>query len=323
LILNNGEQLVPASVPNAPRTVSISYNVGVGRDLVDESSVSQSFAAAPSAESLIPGYLVVKWPTSRPDNAFRRNAGTACGSTQRATAEPILTTVEAIVNGLDRNNNNTTTLKAIASLKNLGIEAAYTRLRDTYAITLFTTKITVTEALVACSFLHVGTQDDAKSANLPFPPKQSLTSASFYYAPQIGLYFIQVPPEKGLAQKFRTYRLPSAPPQLPFTLSNETQCEPELRPIAEKLLTELAMFFKTPEPRSAKTASWDITRHESAAGSWYELHSDEIGAATAMVNCAHVASASLSELAALKYSGAQQPSFNYAKALGIYITTQK
>ena len=301
--------------PNQPRLVTASYTVAIGRDADAESEAEQAFGTSASSESLVPGYLLVSWPMTKPADPFRHNIGSACTPAKSAIAEPIIGEIRTITNNLEQQKTSTGYPKNIALptmpipgfwllIKRLALN---TRLRSHK-----TTKISVTDAFLSCGYIHVGAQANASATNLPYPPKQSLTSVNFYYTPDVGIYFIQVPAELGEAQKFRTYQIATTKSSEPFLLSSAETCEPGLKPIAERLLSELKAYFERPSPDSGSTADWKIVLHQTTSSVWYELDSDEIGAVTSVINCAHVSSATAAATTPLGLDGASQPAFNYA-----------
>jgi hypothetical protein len=324
LVSNSGIPIGGTANPNQPRQVTASYTVAVGKDANADSAVEQSFDSPSASGSLIPGYLVVEWPTTRPTNPFRRNSGTACTAKKNALADPIFSALQTVVSDIETAKKGgaypSTLPSQIPPIP--GVALTYQLVGAQYALTLLTTKVDVTDAMLSCGYIHVGAQGNASAANLPYPAKQSLTSVAFYYTPDVGIYFIQVPPESGQGQKFRTYQVPSSAPANPFQLASGTNCETDLQPIASKLLRQLTSFFARPNPDSGATADWQIVRHQTKTHVWYELDSGEIGAVTSLINCGHVSSAARSALQAIDLDGTPQPNFNYAPEIGLYILSR-
>lgn len=322
LVTRSGRLIRGTATPVQPRTLTASYTIGIGHNADIASLVGREFGQ-PSAndETLVPGYLLVKWPLTAPSDPFRRNVGTACKAQYATIADEVIAPLNQIVSQLNADQR----AKELPSVLPAGlpklpqITVSYQRVGDQYALSLRTTKLSTLQALLGCQEIHVGAQENARGEGLPFPAAQSLTSVTFYYAPSTGLYLIQIPPAKGLAQKFRTYELPRSSPVAPFKLIDGNACQPELKPIARTLLLELSEYFAKPQPTSGRTADWTIVRHESQKGYWYELQSDEIGTVTSLINCGHVSSAGASLIQSMGFGGAASPAFNFTSAFGLYV----
>ncbi len=306
--------------PFTPRSITVSYSGAVGRDAVTTNSVERSMMQASGAtdDALVPGTMLVKWPSSKPANAFVRNTGSKCTSGQLAKADSFLDPLKELVDRLNSSRpSQPADLPNIASLK-----THYQPIGGSYALTMVSTKISMAQAPLDCALVHVGIEANASSAGLPFPPTQSLVDVSFYYTPEIGIYFIQQPPAKGVAQKFRYYNLPSKRPSAPFALNDQDICLPELRPIAARMLSQLAAFFAAAQPDPALAPDWKVVRHDgSGVAGWYELKTDDIGGGVSIANCAHVSKGTHEQLKARGVDGVAG-SFNYSPDLGIYVVTR-
>ncbi len=325
-ITRDGSTIAGVAGPNAPRSVQLAYSVALGRDARAIDRLASTFApgGAGASDVIVPGTLVARWALTAPSDPFRRNPGTKCTAEQGAAADGILASLRATVAQAERAKvagaYPASLPAAIADVG--GVSIRYAATANGYALTIPTTRISATQAVVDCLNVHIGTIENARAASVPFPTELSLTGATFYYAPSQGIYYVQLPPPPDLAQKFRTYGVPAQPPSSPFATANADLCRPELAPIATGLLHELHDYL-TPAAASGKTASWKITRHSDTAGIWFDLASDEIGATTSLLNCAHVVSATRDQLIAAGVGAAPPPAFNYAPAIGLYIVKGK
>lgn len=315
-----GGTIAGIAVPNEPRTVTAAYTVGIGPNANVESSVSRSIGQETGAsESLVSGYLLVKWPLTKPADPFLRNNGSACTPERARIADGVVTPFRALIAAIEANRSTVGYPETLPSSLLMPPGASYLRVGNSYVVALETSKVSSINAFLSCQLIHVGTQSNAQAAHLPYPPQASLRSVTFYYSPDIGFYYIQIPPEKGEAQKFRTYQLPSAPPSDPFAIVGGNACLPELKPVAQKLLSELQSFFARATPTSGSTEDWTITQHHAAKGFWYELKSDDLGTITSIINCGRVSSVGRKELEALGWGGVGSNEFNFSPSLGLYI----
>ena len=318
LFAGNGTPIPGISQPYEPRSVTVTYSAGIGRDVRANNLIGKTFLSSETNNNiLVPGTLIEKWPLSRPTNPFIRNTASKCTANKRKRADSVLNPLQALVARLDKSRPSTSQVfPPIGSL-----QVHYLPIRRTYALSLRATRIKISQAMLDCALIHVGIQANAEAASLPFPPAQSLVSITLYYTPQVGIYFIQQPPAKGEAQKFRYYALPSTPPSAPFALQGADLCLPELRPVAVRLLDELKAYFSAAKPNTGLAPDWKIVRHGSkTARAWYELQTDEIGAVTAIRNCAHLSKGSLARLKSRDLAG-RINALNYAVPIGLYVVT--
>ena len=322
LITTSGAAVPGTATPNEPRTITVSYTVGIGPNADVESSAGRGFGEESGAdESLAPGYLLEKWPLTRPSDPFRRNNGSACTRERARDADNVVTPLEQLIARIDSSKTAAGYPQTLPSSFAVPSGVSYLHTPGGYALRLFTTKLSTINAFLSCQLIHIGTQGNAQAAGLPYPPTSSLTSASFYYTPSVGFYFIQVPQAKGLAQNFRTYQLPTTPPLAPFALVAGSTCLPDLQPIAQRLLSELKSFFAEEAPMSGSTEDWQITRHRSEKGLWYELKSDDLGSVTSLINCGRIDSAGRKQLEDLGWGGGGANEFNFTRSLGLYIVS--
>lgn len=302
--------------PYEPRTLTVAYSFGIGSNARANNDVARSFQPKAGEDTLAPGLLLEKWPLTKPDNAFLRNTGARCGATQSRTADEVLYPLAALVAKLDSSKDRSQVLRSPVKFGKTEVEFA--PVPGSYALAIRTTKVSVANAIFECGLIHVGVPLNAQSAHLPYPAVQSFVGITFYYTPVIGIYFIQYPPQKGVAQKFRLYSLPASAPPSPFAVNSSAVCLPELRGTAVKLLSELQKYIAANTPNANIAPDWTIVHHQGSSGVWLELRSDEIGAQTAILNCAHVARATTEELKTRGISGARG-SFNYSASAGLYI----
>jgi hypothetical protein len=177
--------------------------------------------------------------------------------------------------------------------------------------------------LVGCQDIRVGSPVNGAASGVYVPQKTSFTEASVYFSPAVGFYLIQLRPEQGATQKFRTYALPAKPPAKPFRLNETKVCRSDLRPVAQTLLAQLEKYFQGSDPPSGSTEDWEIVRHGDVPHVWYELRSDDIATVTSMINCGFVALAHPAELKRLGLGGVVGNTFNYAPQLGLYLAASK
>jgi hypothetical protein len=316
----NGTELAGLSYPHQPRLISASFSFGIGRDISLESPELRGIANA-TEQTLQPGFLIVKWPTTKPADPFRHNSGSACMSQEAALADPILDALQKNVDQINAVGGKGAYPNSWADWKGFpdAIQGQYIALPGGYAVALSTTKYSIFKALIACGFIHLGYSINAQAANVPYPQRHSGTTETVYYSPAVGVYFIEVPWDTGVAQKFRFYPLPSMPPPNPFALLNGRTCDSELRPLADRLLQQLQGFFSNPHPKSGRTADWTITAHGSTTSTWYEMYSDEIGTVAALKSCAHVSAGSPDAVRALGFGAVSVPYFGYTPRLGLYV----
>ncbi len=309
-VLASGAALPALAVPETPRSVSLRYTAAIGRNARTRNALSAQFGASAATDVLVPGTLLRRWTSPAARDAFERNTGAACTARQSGIADDVLSTIKRFVSGGGLAGGQTPSAPD-------GVAFARADTATAPVLAVRTTRVSVTQAIFACGSIVIGSPDDAAKARLPYPPALSLTSVTLYYTPSKGLYFVQYPASKNLSQKFRTYALPSSPPKEPFALEAGL-CVGELRPVADALLGDLSAHFG---PSHAPARLWTVIEHAGSARAWYELRSDEIGTATAMLNCAHVASASTSELGTAALTGAPPPAFDYSPVVGLFIVS--
>jgi Carboxypeptidase regulatory-like domain/TonB-dependent Receptor Plug Domain len=323
LITYGGTAIPGLAAPNPPRRVELRYAVALGPGARPQDDLAKAVGAG-SAESdtLAPGYLLSRWPLTQPREPFRRNPGTVCSPARAALAETVVKALRDAAAAVEAAKAEGRYPAAFPGTPPVfaGGTVAYARTARSYVLTITFTQIGVSQAVFDCQDIHLGSPENLADAGLPPPPAPSLTTVTLAYAPEEGIYFVQVPrPKEQRPAAFRAYALPAQPPARPFEAAGSAACDAGLRPIAERLLAELAAYFAPGLPPSGSSGAWTIVRHDAPGGAWYELRSDEIGAVTSVGNCAHVSAATRSEIAARRLDGAPPPAFNYAPQLGIYM----
>jgi hypothetical protein len=121
-------------------------------------------------------------------------------------------------------------------------------------------------------------------------------------------------------QRFRTFALPATRPQRPFGLQSAEVRKDDLRPIATSLLGQFETYFAAPNPRERPTTDWTIVKHD-CANAYYELHSNQIGALTSLVNYGYAPGAARADLNARGFDGPPPQAFNHALELGLYLVS--
>lgn len=321
-VASNGLETPAFQNPSTPRQIFGSYSIGIGKDLTTSDTVDRAIADKTTSASLVPGYLIEHWPLTAPLNSFKRNPGYACTAEYAKIADRTLSPIRDLIGQIESHKaGNIYPDEAPVKLPEIpGFELKYYSSGSTYSLALTTPRISYAQSVVACEDIHVGTPDNGHAAGVFVPNAPSVLAASVYFSPRVGFYVIQLPPQQGVAQKFRTYGVPKHSPENPFAISNGDICRSDLRPIASRLLSELRNYFSQSQPPSGDTPNWRIVRHGSETPKvWYELKSDDIGSIYAVLNCGFVAAARADQLKSLGVGGVSGNTFNFSPSIGLYL----
>ncbi|MDQ6933548.1 MAG: hypothetical protein M3160_10305, partial [Candidatus Eremiobacteraeota bacterium] len=156
--------------------------------------------------------------------------------------------------------------------------------------------------------------EDMQGKGLYSPPQASFMRPALQFMPAVGFYIARAAPQAG-QQSFRLYKLPASMPSNPFALHAGEACNADVQASSQRLLSELQGYFRF----GKALATWKLTPHAAAGGTWYELNNDDIAALPMVLNCGHVAAASIDEIKAAGFDGVRPPALNYAPKLGLYI----
>jgi hypothetical protein len=246
------------------------------------------------------------------------NASSRCTADARAIAQPVLDGLKAYTARIEAAKTSSGYPDTMAPAQIPGVAVAYHGLKTTYALTITVTQFTQLRSLFGCTQFHRTDLATAQQRNLYAEQSGgAFFRPSVTFMPAVGLYFVQRPPQAG-AESFRVYKLPATAPSQPFAMRTSAQsCTAELRSVAQQMLSRLQAHFAGGAP----APGWTIAPHAAKAGTWYALEPQDMGAIPALLNCAHVSSATKDELTQLGWDAAALPSLNFTPKLGLYMLT--
>jgi hypothetical protein len=165
-----------------------------------------------------------------------------------------------------------------------------------------------------CSAIHLGNVSQAEHMGLAVPPPDPITGASVLgLNAKVGFYEILGAASSESTGGYRLYGIDTPRPSDAFAV--ERRCPAAMRGTAVTLLDELRNIIA--HTTTSSNAAW--TAVPSKGGQWIALSPRDPSIAAVMFACAHVTSATATQLQKVGLDGTPLPGFNYAEAIGIYI----
>lgn len=170
------------------------------------------------------------------------------------------------------------------------------------------------QVVVSCSDLHVGDVGAADQIGVVANPDTPVPGdGGLYFSNKVGLYLIQ-----GKRSSSFSYRHPGASlPGDPLAIT--PSCPANLRGAASVLAAALRDAIDKAGAADTRVEGWRLTAHHDSGGhSWTELALDDPALTAAVDNCFMITEVRAS-VEGERFGGSPQPSYNYSKALGIFI----
>lgn len=312
----NGAFIPTIARPNAPRQLSVSYNVRFGQNV--QTAPSRTPTGGGGGERGRGGFgrFMQPLPSTPPADPFALNPSPLCTSQAKAAAQAVLDGLKAYAKQIEAAKTSAGYPDTMPSPNIPGISVTYHGLKSTYALSVAVKKMEDMRALFGCTQFHIADEQTAQQRNLYVEPgaRGMFFRPSVTFMPSVGFYFVRRPPQPG-AENFRVYKLPASPPKTPFELRASPNCTADMHSVAQQMLAQLRAHFAN----DAAAPGWTIAPHTATAGTWYSLEAADIGTIPAIIDCGRVAAAQKADLAKLGWDGAAPPQLNYTPSLGLYL----
>ena len=312
----NGVAIPTIAHPNAPRQLSVTYNVRFGQNVQPQSSGAVPGPGGPERGRRGFGRFMQPLPSTPPADPFALNPSPLCTAQSKQTAQTVLDGLKAYAKQIEAAKTAAGYPDTMPAPDIPGISVTYHGLKSTYALSVAVKKTEDMRALFGCTQFHVADEQTAQQRDLYVEPgaRGMFFRPTVTFMPSVGFYFVRRPPQPG-TENFRVYKLPATPPKTPFELRASPNCTADMHGTAQQMLAQLQAHFASGAP----APGWTITAHAATAGTWYSLEAADVGTIPAIINCGRVAAAQKADLTKLGWDGAAPPQLNYAPPLGLYL----
>ena len=326
-----GAPLALPATALAPRAVSLTYTVRVGRVGTSGSGAGAADASAPPPEEegrRVELRLRVQPLEAgpHPDALKIDPDNEACTPAAARVAQPILDAMGRISAAAERAKSGgrypATLADGTATVS--GATISYTPYdggaRYVVGVPL---QVRTGAAFLNCARLSLATPDDREKLHVYIPATQQRGEFFVAYTPSLGIYFTPPPQlERGATQvRADTEPEPATAPAEPFAQRPSPACPSSSKPLAD------AMVAAVRAARDAQRAGKPIPPSEvaeivarGAPRGWLEISSRETLGQAAVVQCQHVAAVGRARLQAAGIDDARRPgSLGFTDRYGFYL----